>query len=196
MCTLCSSKTSIVLGVPLDSPKTGDVPTKSHIAHVQECASLGEICRHVEVHVEVVGEAEELDVSSRKNNQLYKLPTLQHLSLIQTLLQWSKDDPTKVQIWLTFVETLFSLRYAKQQEFLDLKQGDMTVEKFYVEFDMLSRFAPDVVRDEAVRIDKFVSFEKIVNPMFKEEGRVAAYHSATEESEVVEFVISASNQGI
>ncbi|KAA0057117.1 ty3-gypsy retrotransposon protein [Cucumis melo var. makuwa] len=32
----------------------------------------------------------------------------------------------------------------------------MTVEQYDVEFDMLSRFAPDVVRDEAARTEKFV----------------------------------------
>ncbi|TYK29689.1 gag-protease polyprotein [Cucumis melo var. makuwa] len=91
------------------------------------------------------------------------------------------DDPTKAQMWLTSVETIFrymkcpndqkeqfresfyakffsiSLRYAKQQEFMNLEQGDMTVEQYDAEFDMLSRFAPDVVMDKAARIDKFVS---------------------------------------
>ncbi|XP_050944189.1 uncharacterized protein LOC103495833 isoform X2 [Cucumis melo] len=38
---LCSSKTSFVLVVPLDAPKTRDVPTRSHIARVRECVSLG-----------------------------------------------------------------------------------------------------------------------------------------------------------
>ncbi|KAL0561248.1 hypothetical protein IC582_001670 [Cucumis melo] len=42
------------------------------------------------------------------------------------------------------------------QEFLNLEQGDMTVEQYDAEFDMLSRFAPDVVRDEAARTEKFV----------------------------------------
>ncbi|KAA0064142.1 gag-protease polyprotein [Cucumis melo var. makuwa] len=46
--------------------------------------------------------------------------------------------------------------YAKQQEFLNLEQGDMTVEQYNAEFDMLSRFSPDVVKDEEARTEKFV----------------------------------------
>ncbi|KAA0032409.1 gag protease polyprotein [Cucumis melo var. makuwa] len=46
--------------------------------------------------------------------------------------------------------------HAKQQEFLNLEQGDMTVEQYDVEFDMLSHFVSDVVRDEAARTEKFV----------------------------------------
>ncbi|TYK19665.1 gag-protease polyprotein [Cucumis melo var. makuwa] len=90
------------------------------------------------------------------------------------------DNPTKAQMWLTSIETIFrymkcpddqkeelkesfcakffsaNLRYAKQQEFLNLKQGDMTVEQYNAEFDMLSRFSHDVVRDEVARTEKFV----------------------------------------
>ena len=32
----------------------------------------------------------------------------------------------------------------------------MTMEQYDAEFDMLSRFAPDVVKDEAARTEKFV----------------------------------------
>ncbi|KAA0047627.1 gag protease polyprotein [Cucumis melo var. makuwa] len=46
------------------------------------------------------------------------------------------------------------MKYAKQQEFLNLEQGDMTVKQYDVEFDILSRFAPDVIRDEATRTEK------------------------------------------
>ncbi|KAL0537464.1 hypothetical protein IC582_026442 [Cucumis melo] len=122
------------------------------------------------------------------------------------------DNPTKAQMWLTSIETIFrymkcpedqkvqcavffledrgtawwetaermlggdvskitweqfkenfyakffsaNMKHAKLQEFLNLEQGDMTVEQYDAEFDMLSRFAPDVVRDEAARTEKFV----------------------------------------
>ncbi|KAA0067496.1 hypothetical protein E6C27_scaffold50G00020 [Cucumis melo var. makuwa] len=39
-CSLCSPKTSFVLGVPLGSPKTRDDPMESQIARVREHASL------------------------------------------------------------------------------------------------------------------------------------------------------------
>ncbi|KAA0032432.1 gag-protease polyprotein [Cucumis melo var. makuwa] len=57
-----------------------------------------------------------------------------------------------------FYAKIFSanVKYAKQQEFLNLEQGDMTVEQYDTEFDKLSRFAPDVVKDEAARTEKFV----------------------------------------
>ncbi|KAL0534041.1 hypothetical protein IC582_028318 [Cucumis melo] len=122
------------------------------------------------------------------------------------------DNPTKAQMWLTSIETIFrymkcpedqkvqcavffledrgtawwetaermlggdvskitweqfkenfyakffsaNVKHAKLQEFLNLEQGDMTVEQYDAEFDMLSHFAPDVVRDEAARTEKFV----------------------------------------
>ncbi|KAA0061201.1 pol protein [Cucumis melo var. makuwa] len=124
----------------------------------------------------------------------------------------SMDNPTKAQMWLTSIETIFrymkcpedqkvqcavffledrgtawwetaermlggdvskitweqfkenfyakffsaNVKHAKLQEFLNLEQGDMTVEQYDAEFDMLSRFTPDMVRDEAARTEKFV----------------------------------------
>ncbi|KAA0054800.1 reverse transcriptase [Cucumis melo var. makuwa] len=124
----------------------------------------------------------------------------------------SMDNPTKAQMWLTSIETIFrymkcpedqkvqcevffledrgiawwetaermlggdvskitweqfkenfyakffsaNVKHAKLQKFLNLEQGDMTVEQYDAEFDMLSRFAPDVVRDETARTEKFV----------------------------------------
>ena len=49
-----------------------------------------------------------------------------------------------------------NLRDAKSQEFLELKQGHMTVEEYDQEFDMLSRFAPELVSNEQARADRFV----------------------------------------
>ncbi|TYJ96331.1 pol protein [Cucumis melo var. makuwa] len=97
----------------------------------------------------------------------------------------SMDNPTKAQMWIegtalwetaermlggdvgkitweqfkeSFYAKFFSanVKNAKQQKFINLKQDDMTVEQYDAEFDMLSRFAPDVVRDEAARTEKFV----------------------------------------
>ncbi|KAL0553878.1 hypothetical protein IC582_007782 [Cucumis melo] len=64
--------------------------------------------------------------------------------------------------WQQFKESFYakffsaSLRDAKRQEFLKLEQGDMTVEQYDAEFDMLSRFAPEMIATEAARADKFV----------------------------------------
>ncbi|KAL4026597.1 hypothetical protein IC575_015033 [Cucumis melo] len=64
--------------------------------------------------------------------------------------------------WQQFKESFYakffsaSLREAKLQEFLNLEQGDRTVEQYDAEFDMLSRFAPEMIATEAARADKFV----------------------------------------
>ncbi|KAL0560509.1 hypothetical protein IC582_000914 [Cucumis melo] len=64
--------------------------------------------------------------------------------------------------WQQFKESFYakffsaSLRDAKRQEFLNLEQGDMTVEQYDAEFDMLSHFAPEMIATEAARADKFV----------------------------------------
>ncbi|KAA0039169.1 pol protein [Cucumis melo var. makuwa] len=64
--------------------------------------------------------------------------------------------------WQQFKESFYakffsaSLRDAKRQEFLNLEQGDMTVEQYDAEFDILSRFAPEMIATEAARADKFV----------------------------------------
>ncbi|KAL0539519.1 hypothetical protein IC582_023734 [Cucumis melo] len=64
--------------------------------------------------------------------------------------------------WQQFKESFYakffsaSLRDAKRQEFLNLEQGDMTVEQYDAEFDMLSRFAPEMIATDAARADKFV----------------------------------------
>ncbi|KAA0067065.1 gag protease polyprotein [Cucumis melo var. makuwa] len=70
-------------------------------------------------------------------------------------------DVSKIT-WEQFKESFYvkffsaNIKYAKQQEFLNLEQDDMTVEQYDAEFDMLSRFAPDVVKDEEARTVKFV----------------------------------------
>ena len=48
------------------------------------------------------------------------------------------------------------MKYTKQQKFLNLEQGDMTVEQYDGEFDMLSRFVLDFVKDEEAKIEKFI----------------------------------------
>ncbi|KAL0551744.1 hypothetical protein IC582_010833 [Cucumis melo] len=64
--------------------------------------------------------------------------------------------------WEQFKESFYAkffsanVKHAKQQEFLNLEQGDMTVKQYDAEFDMLSRFATDVVKNEAARTEKFV----------------------------------------
>ncbi|KAA0050679.1 gag protease polyprotein [Cucumis melo var. makuwa] len=64
--------------------------------------------------------------------------------------------------WEQFKESFYakffsaSLRDAKRQEFLKLEQGDRTVEQYDAEFDMLSRFAPEMI---AMRRPELISGE-------------------------------------
>ncbi|TYK23510.1 retrotransposon protein, putative, Ty3-gypsy subclass [Cucumis melo var. makuwa] len=92
----------------------------------------------------------------------------------------SMDNPTKVQMWLTSVETIFRYmkflddqKHAKQQEFLNLEQGDMTVEQddmtveqYDAEFDKLSCFALDVpaTHADALRIALNLSLHERADP--------------------------------
>ena len=41
-------------------------------------------------------------------------------------------------------------------EFLKLEQGNMTMEEYDQKFNVLSQFAPDLVRTEVERVNKFV----------------------------------------
>ncbi|KAL4011868.1 hypothetical protein IC575_028932 [Cucumis melo] len=64
--------------------------------------------------------------------------------------------------WQQFKESFYakffsaSLRDAKRQEFLNLEHGDMIVEQYDAEFDMLSHFAPKMIATEAARANKFI----------------------------------------
>ena len=48
-------------------------------------------------------------------------------------------------------------RYAKAQEFLELKQGAMTVIEYVARFTELPRFADDYVPTDAVKVRRFES---------------------------------------
>ncbi|KAA0043088.1 ty3-gypsy retrotransposon protein [Cucumis melo var. makuwa] len=74
------------------------------------------------------------------------------------LLRGCGGDVSKIT-WEQFKDSFYAkffsanVKHAKQQKFLNLEQGDMTVEQYDAEFNMLSHFAPDVVRDEAARTE-------------------------------------------
>ncbi|KAA0061190.1 gag protease polyprotein [Cucumis melo var. makuwa] len=82
--------------------------------------------------------------------------------------------------WQQFKESFYakfffaSLRDAKRQEFLNLEQDDMTIVQYDVEFDMLSRFALEMIATEAARADKFVRGLRL-----DIQGLVRAFRSAT-----------------
>ncbi|KAL0560443.1 hypothetical protein IC582_000848 [Cucumis melo] len=85
------------------------------------------------------------------------------LSSLETIFRYMKcPEDQKVQcavFMLTDRGTAWwetTERMLGGDEFLNLEQGDMTVEQYDAEFDMLSRFAPEMIATEAARADKFV----------------------------------------
>ncbi|KAA0039038.1 ty3-gypsy retrotransposon protein [Cucumis melo var. makuwa] len=70
----------------------------------------------------------------------------------------SLEDPTKAQLWLSSLETIF--RYMKYPEDQKVQCAvfmlTYRVEQYDAEFDMLSRFAPEMIATEVARADKFV----------------------------------------
>ncbi|XP_038902300.1 uncharacterized protein LOC120088934 [Benincasa hispida] len=72
----------------------------------------------------------------------------------EKMIETSGGQATWDQFKERFYEKYFSahVRYNKQVEFMNLKQGTITVE----EFDRLSCFTPDLVSTEAKRAKRFV----------------------------------------
>ncbi|MDV3192348.1 MAG: retrotransposon gag domain-containing protein, partial [Candidatus Phytoplasma australasiaticum] len=78
--------------------------------------------------------------------------------------QWeeSKGENAEPATWEEF-ETAFldhffpqELKEAKVDEFVNLKQGGMTVKEYSLKFIKLSRYAPEMVQDMRARMRKFV----------------------------------------
>ena len=78
--------------------------------------------------------------------------------MIERILEGDVCQITGEQFKESFYAKFFSasLRDAKRQEFLNLEQGDRTVEHYDADFDMLSRFASEMIANEIARADKFV----------------------------------------
>ncbi|XP_038885815.1 uncharacterized protein LOC120076109 [Benincasa hispida] len=72
------------------------------------------------------------------------------------------DTGGELAIWEQFKERFYekyflaNTRYNKQAEFLNLKQGVISVEKYEQEFDKLSRFTPELVATKAARTERFI----------------------------------------
>ncbi|XP_038895784.1 uncharacterized protein LOC120083950 [Benincasa hispida] len=71
----------------------------------------------------------------------------------ERMIEASGGQATWNQFKERFYEKYFSahVRYNKQAEFMNLKQGTMTIEEYEEEFDKLSCFAPDLVSNEEKR---------------------------------------------
>jgi len=67
-----------------------------------------------------------------------------------------------------------SLQKAKENEFMQLQQGDLRVLEYASKFMELSRFSPAFVADERLKMNRF---EAELNPIIKERMLVRQYAS-------------------
>ena len=80
----------------------------------------------------------------------------------QVWWDWVKTSKyLEARTWVEFHELFMgkyfpaTTRYTKAQEFLELKQGAMTVMEYVARFTKLSRFADDYVATDAARVRRF-----------------------------------------
>ncbi|XP_060974481.1 uncharacterized protein LOC133039601 [Cannabis sativa] len=77
--------------------------------------------------------------------------------------------------WLDFVD-VFNRKYysaailaAKEDEFMNLRQNNLTVTEYARQFDRLAKFAQEIVPTEALRVKRFL---KGMNPMIKKDVKI------------------------
>ena len=77
--------------------------------------------------------------------------------------QWKKNRGANAApiTWECFSETFLDgffpieLREAKAQEFMNLRQGNLTVQEYGLKFNKVSRYAPQKVADSRAQLNKF-----------------------------------------
>ena len=72
------------------------------------------------------------------------------------------EDATPITwkiFWHAFLDKFFLLeiREAKIEEFMNLRQGSMTVKEYCLKFNQLSKYAPDQMADPRSSMSKFVT---------------------------------------
>ncbi|MDV3181182.1 MAG: hypothetical protein Q8830_03070 [Candidatus Phytoplasma australasiaticum] len=68
------------------------------------------------------------------------------------------DDIPWEKFKAAFLNRFFSieLRKVKMMEFMNLKQGSMSVREYFLKFNQLSKYAPQLVAEPRSRMNKFV----------------------------------------
>ena len=77
------------------------------------------------------------------------------------------------------------LREAKMREFLNLKQGGMSVRDYALRFSKLSKYAPSMMEDPRVKMGQFVSG---LGEMVGSEGQSALLHTEMDLSRLMTYV--------
>ena len=103
---------------------------------------------------------EAMEITS--NATRIKLAAFQLEGEAQVWWNWAKTSrDLEAMTWVEFQDLFIGkyfldiARHAKAQEFLDLKQGTMTVMDYVVRFTELARFADDYVATDMVKVRRF-----------------------------------------
>ena len=120
-----------------------------------------------------------MGVSSREKAELASYQLKEVAQIWYT--QWMANRPEEAGPieWEGFKEAFlgkyFPLekRECKIEEFINLRQGNMSVEEYALKFSMLSRYAPSLVSNSREEMSRFVTGE---SDLVKEECRTAMLH--------------------
>ena len=120
-----------------------------------------------------------MGVSSREKAELASYQLKEVAQIWYT--QWKANRPEEAGPleWQEFKEAFlgkyFPLekRECKIEEFINLRQGNMSVEEYALKFSMLSRYAPSLVSNSREEMSRFVTGE---SDLVKEECRTAMLH--------------------
>ena len=122
------------------------------------------VADHWFMQVEKVLEAIEITSDTTR----ISLATFQLEGEAQVWWNWAKTSrDLKAMTWVEFQELFMgkyfpdTARHAKAQEFLELKQGTMTVMDYVARFTELARFADDYVATNMAKVGRFENGMKL-----------------------------------
>ena len=98
------------------------------------------------------------------------------------------DGPITWEMFkVAFLDHYFpmELREAKMREFLNLKQGGMSVRDYVLQFSKLSKYAPSMMEEPRVKMGQFVSG---LGDMVGSEGQAALLHKEMDLSRLMTYV--------
>ena len=139
-------------------------------AHHSPTFTRGEdpmVADHWFMQVEKVLEAMEITSDTTR----IRLAAFQLEGVAQVWWNWEKTSrDLEAMTWAEFQELFMgkyfsdTARYAKAQEFLELKQGTMTVMEYVARFTELARFADDYVATDMAKVRRFENGLKLSIP--------------------------------
>lgn len=74
---------------------------------------------------------------------------------------WKKNigEDAASMTWKLFHDAFFlsEIKEVKLEEFINLRQGSMSVKKYYLKFSLLSKYAPSLMADPRTSMSKFMT---------------------------------------